>query len=218
MRSTDKARFLGVMNALAAAFRVEATEPLLDAYWLALEDLDADVVSAAARRAMQQSQFMPAPSELRRLAGDLPLATRALHAWDSVVRTIGRHGAYLSVDFDDPIVNATVRNLGGWTRLCRTDSDEFDTWTKKEFQRVYVALASSGVSAEAAQYLPGLHEQANAAHFAEIAAPTQVQTGMPPHPRPVVHAPAQRAALAGASGPEPLARLLGRALEGKFNA
>ena len=35
-----------------------------------------------------------------------------------------RVGAYQSVAFDDPVIHAVIEDLGGWTKLCRSDLKE----------------------------------------------------------------------------------------------
>lgn len=181
MEARDRAQFAMALQALAATFRVEPTEPLLEGYWRALRDLPMDAVERAVDTAIRQCQHMPRGVELRQLSGEMSNGVRAVHAWSVLQKAIGQHGAYRSVDFDDPVLNATVRNLGGWQKLCATSTEEFEKWTRKDFERIYSALCASGITEEQAKYLPGAHEQSNAASGFAIAAPTKVAAGLPPH-------------------------------------
>ena len=186
MQASDREHFVSALEALAATFRVDPTEALLEGYWMALDDMPIEGVMRAVRSAMRQCKHMPRGVELRELAGEINNATRAVHAWSAVQKAIGQHGAYRSVDFDDQVINATVRNLGGWIRLCELSSEEAEKWTRKDFDRIYTALCASGVTEDQAKHLVGAHEQTNAGTGFESRAPTLVRTGLPPHREGIV--------------------------------
>ena len=169
-----------LMAALATTFRVEATEALAQGYWMALDDLPIEAVEQAIRSAMRGCERMPTGAELRKLTGEMTGAMRAVHAWGAVAKSISQHGAYASVSFDDPVINATIRNLGGWQKLCATEDEELK-WVRKDFERVYGSLCVTGVSVESTQYLAGIHEQNNCAAGHQVKAPTRIATGLPPH-------------------------------------
>lgn len=69
MTDADNSVCVGLVQALAAVFRVDPTEALLTGYWLGLSDLPLPVVSAGVQRALRECQFMPSVAELRKLAG-----------------------------------------------------------------------------------------------------------------------------------------------------
>jgi hypothetical protein len=54
------------------------------------------------------------------------------------------------VDFDDKVINATVRGLGGWDALCVRFSEgvEKETWIRKDFTRIYAVMAKRPLSEE----------------------------------------------------------------------
>lgn len=185
MTDSEREQFASVILALAATFRVESSEALLEGYWMALEDLEIGAVRAAVRSAIRSCERMPTGSELRRLTGEMTSDMRAVHAWGAVQRAIASKGAYVSVDFDDPVVNATVRNLGGWQKLCATSTDEAK-WVRKDFERIYDALCSTGVTTEQAKYLTGIAERQNAAAGYEVQPPVRVMVGLPAHRQGVV--------------------------------
>lgn len=71
---------------LAAAFKTQLTNPLLDAYQESLADLSLDDVRRACSIALRTKDFMPTIHELRVLAGPTkprtdPLWQRGLAAW-----------------------------------------------------------------------------------------------------------------------------------------
>lgn len=80
---------------------------------------------------------------------------RSSAAWIELRDAIQKHGAYASVDFEDPAINATVRLLGGWVALCMKDAATFERRTRREFRRMYRALAVD-VRAPQAPRAPGL--------------------------------------------------------------
>lgn len=192
MQDCDRKAFALLVDALAANYGKPAEEALLEAYWRALRDLPLGAVEQAVDTALRQCKHLPRGAELRELAGELPNTSRAVLAWAALQRAIGQHGAYRSVDFDDPVINAAVRNLGGWQRLCSMPVEEFEKWLRKDFERVYASLCASGVSAEAVAYLPGIHEQNNAAGGHAVSAPTRIGTGLPPHRAGLLRGESQR--------------------------
>lgn len=161
MEPVDRPRFAAVLNLLASVYHREVTTLLLDGYWLALDDLPIGSVERGAASAMRECKFMPTPVELRELAGELRAADRAVLAWSAFERAVSAIGAYRSVDFDDPLANATVRHLGGWERVCGLTVSEFDTWLRKDFLRAYETFCRTGVSPEAAAPLVGIHQKEN---------------------------------------------------------
>lgn len=185
MLDQDRPKFALLVNALAANFGKQADEPMLEGYWRALRDMPIASVERAVDSALQQCRYMPRGVELRELGGEMPIAARAVLAWDAVRRALALHGGYASVNFDDPIVNATIRNLGGWQRITALDTEETDKWTRKEFERIYGSLCSSGVTEEQAAHLVGIHEQNNAPLGIEPRI-TAVVTGLPPHREGIV--------------------------------
>jgi len=205
MQNYEKKEFKGLIEALAASFGVEADFALIEGYWLGLESISLVEINKAVRRAISECDRMPRPKDLRELAGEMPTSTRAAIAWGAVVKTISAHGSYESVDFDDKTINATIRNMGGWTMLCSKNSDELHTWSRKEFERIYSALSSSPIQAEAYAYLPGKIEEQNVGLGFEAPKPRQITTGLPANQKllgqtqPTIQPQAQRL-IAHASG------------------
>lgn len=56
------------VSQLATVFSVDMTDDLLEAYYVALSDIDASLVKVAADELLKEAQFMPRPAELRRAA------------------------------------------------------------------------------------------------------------------------------------------------------
>lgn len=68
LATADRVRFGTVIQALAATFRVDVTEALLEGYRIGLDDLEQELFEQAARRALRECRFMPTPAELRSFA------------------------------------------------------------------------------------------------------------------------------------------------------
>lgn len=65
MTEADRKPFGLVMAALAAAYREECDEAVLEGYWLSLADLELPAIRGAVAIACRTSKFMPKAAELR---------------------------------------------------------------------------------------------------------------------------------------------------------
>ena len=148
--------------ALAEMFRRELSKAAVKMYVAALDDLTAEQVTKAATKAAIQCEFMPPPAKLRELAGIVGHADRAMLAFAAFERAVEGVGGYKSPDFDDPIINATVRHLGGWVRCCEMPCSEFDKFLRPQFIKTYESLSRSEVGVESCGRLIGEFERENA--------------------------------------------------------
>lgn len=197
MTEHEKPEFAEIIGGIAVSFRQEATKPLLRAYWMGLGDLELGEVKRAATKALRACRFMPTVAELRELAGEANHGDRAQNAWAEFERAVGMHGGYRSVDFADPLINATVRALGGWTRCCDLDSEEFDKWLRKDFVKQYEAFCKHPPSDEAMGALSGVFSRENALLGYEHKSSGVVKIGT--NIKPLIEGPKQRQALAAPS-------------------
>jgi len=151
--------FRTVIAALHKAFGVEATEASYDGYLMGLADLTIEDLRRAVLLAIRERSVLPKPYDLRKLIGKSSSSEdRAVAAWNDVQRAL-RHGAYKTIDFEDKICNAVVRNLGGWPNFCsRFSGAEEEKWVRQEFLKAYQSFAASGISTELAKPVPGLSE------------------------------------------------------------
>ncbi len=145
--------FASIIESLGVVYDRQITDEMLAVYFECLRDIPIWRLKAIAASHVACNRFWPTPSELR---GVSPSAD-AVRAWDASNAALHIHGMYRHVDFEDPVVNATIRHLGGWPEFCARDPKD-ETWTRKEFIQVYRSLASSGLTAEQAAPLPGLSE------------------------------------------------------------
>ena len=138
MENSEKSRFGQAIAAMGAVLNREINDALIEGYWLVLRDLPIIDFQRGIARAMAESKFFPAPVELLKLAGESTKARIASDAFDVVAKAISAHGGRASVDFDDHLINGVIRSLGGWPKLCATDSKEFHKWKRKEFEEKYI--------------------------------------------------------------------------------
>lgn len=191
---TDRSELLQQVAALAANFNREADDAMFLAFECGLSDLPVADVKQAIGRAIRECKFMPTVAELRGLAGVMLPADRAIKAWDEFVSGVVVHGYYASVDFDDPLINATVRSLGGWEPCCEKTGDDFDKWLRKDFERIYAAFMRSGVSPEAVSPLLGFINRTNGflGYPDHVKPPVRIACNLPAHRDGLVKLPASK--------------------------
>jgi hypothetical protein len=205
----EKQRFAGIISGLGALFKTEVSPFLLRAYAAGLKGLTLDEIEAAAMRAVERCKFMPRPAELLELAGQATGSDRAAIAWVAVGKAVRSRGYRRSVDFDDPVVNAAIRSIGGWETLCRTPAAEFDTFRRSDFVKAYQSFERAGAGGEAIAYLTGADER-ECPEFAP--APAVVPCGLPAHRTGVIKAAAPVGRVGG--GGEEVRQLVGQVLDG----
>jgi len=144
---------------LAATFNREIGSAGIEGYWIALQTLSEAELASATKRALAECKFMPSPAELLALAGRRhpDASAQAVLAWSAVRKAIDVHDYLVAtIDFG-PLVNAVIRNLGGWDTLCTATLPELDNpgWLRKRFEEVYAALAPTPAGQLQGDPLPG---------------------------------------------------------------
>ncbi len=162
MASREK---IGVTVAMIAEAYTRPTSPaFFEAYYVALSDLPDESIDVAGTAVLRGGgKFMPTPGEIRALAitGGAGVESRVDAAWATLVKAVEMYGHTKSVNFRDGLINATVRQLGGWEFICLKPYSDFETWVKKDFSATYTRFMQSGCSDESMRYLPGLSEREN---------------------------------------------------------
>ena len=161
MQSNDLPRFVELLQALASTLGRQCDEAMLTGYELGLQDLSIQQIETAVGRAIRERkrvEGMPAPADLRELAGVASSGDRAQQAWHALLHAISAHGAYRSVDFDDPLINACVRVLGGWPPLCEMPESRVNSFYRTDWLKTYAAFQRAGVRGDACLPLEGLSE------------------------------------------------------------
>lgn len=156
MDESKKGAFGVVISAMLETFGQEATKARLLGYWLGMRDLELGQVEEAVGRSLQTATRLPAPAELRELVLGGSGQDRAMAAWGDVLKAIAE-GPYRHVDFEDKLINAAIRLLGGWPSfLGRFEEAESEKWARLDFVKMYGSLVSSGVNGDACRPLAGL--------------------------------------------------------------
>lgn len=179
-KPNDLPRFTTILAALCETFQKTPTNATYLGYEMALDDLPIDRIEVAARKAMRSCKFMPSGSELRELAGELSATDRPRLAWGEFEAAVVRVGGYKSPTFADPLINAVVRHLGGWIRVCELPAEEFDKWLRKDFEAAYATFMRAPPSAEACGPLVGISETHNRVHAPSHPVPAvAIETSLP---------------------------------------
>lgn len=179
---------IGCVTAMAEVFGRAVSDATFSAYAMGLEGLTPQQVTQATKLALAQCKWMPPPMELREML-TAKLSDRAAKAWLCFERAVTRHGHIRSVTFDDVVINATVRALGGWEKCCTMSSAEFDSFLQKRFQDTYCALCRIGAPKEMTEPLIGSFDRENAANKFPVSAPITINTGLPCLMAPVTGIP-----------------------------
>lgn len=193
----DREGFVKTLLGLAEAFGRELSSPTIGVYYAALRDLPPEEWTRAVERCATTCTRMPAPAELRALAGEHTAQERAITAWTEATRAARSVGSYRSVTFEDVAINAAIRSLGGWVAFCAADAEEVERFWRPRFVEAHKAYARS-VPASLAEHLPGLIERGTVGGKVErvtVPASTPLPGGGPK----VLAAPAQLALLTGGS-------------------
>lgn len=161
---TRAERIADVVTMMGEAWRQKITPATMLTFATGTEDIRIEDVERGAMRAIRECQFMPSVFELRQLCGasigKLSAKDRPTLAWCDVRRAISRVGGYDSPDFEDPVINATIREMGGWVLLCNSTVEEL-VWREKDFLRMYSALATCHLDDERTERLAGICEREN---------------------------------------------------------
>ncbi len=130
----DLKHFTVAMVKLAQIYRCELSKLAMDGYWRVLSRLSDDELLRATDRALERCKFMPAPSELLAFARG-SVEAEISEAWGVVRGAMDSCDVWGSVDFG-PLVNAVVRNMGGWREICEASVKDL-IWRRKDFERLY---------------------------------------------------------------------------------
>ena len=159
MTVKDFDNYSEILMQLCDAFGKEYTVSRGKAYWLALNDLSLEHFRRAAVKCLRESKFMPVPAELREAVDIISAPERAILAFGVLSRALAL-GARVSVNFDDPLINAVVKNTGGWIALTRRNEQALDMY-RKAFIETYKCYMKNGISEVDTGHCVGLLEAQN---------------------------------------------------------
>lgn len=176
--SKQKTEFLEMLTALAELYGRELSKPALKLYLQIVSKYPFDAVKRAMasylENASGKASFFPKPGDIIALIDGNP-DDRASQAWAEVLEALERVGTYASIKFRDPIINACIKELGGWTRLGQLDFHTLE-FLGNEFRRLYRQFYQTG-KVPRVEYLPGRVETSNNARGFQEAIPAPVDFG-----------------------------------------
>ena len=141
---------------LDAGYTVERYRALATGIYLgALRHLEPETFRAAVTRCVLECRHFPRPAEILALTGETP-EDEALAAWSVVLHAARTVGRYESIDFG-PVVNAAIRAMGSWIRLCEGAEEELH-FRQRDFATVHGHHRRAGVSEDQGSHLAGLTE------------------------------------------------------------
>lgn len=84
------------------------------------------------------------------VSGGVPDAdSTAVIAWERVLKMMREHGAYRSIEWDDPAIPAAIETVAGsWPNLCEQTSEQLHKFTSRQFMEAYRAIRSHGSAGE----------------------------------------------------------------------
>jgi hypothetical protein len=139
MKPSDVTELTRVLTSLSSLYGKPMSKPLMELYWAALKRFDLSEVKRALQAHVSHpdtGQYMPKPADVVRfLQGDS--RTQALQAWSRAVRASCEVGIYTSVIFDDPVIHAVIRDMGGWVPFCQIREKELP-FRERNFTERYV--------------------------------------------------------------------------------
>lgn len=175
MEKTDKFRFAELITGLAQTFHTPISAADLENYWrllgnFSLASIEQAIVTYC--RSPNAHRFLPKPGELVAIVqGDS--AAQALLAWSKVARAIRVVGAYRSVVFDDPLIQAVIWDMGGWQALCAMSIKD-EPFRAREFEKRYMHYLIRPPTSYPRQ-LTGITDAVNAARgYIQQAPPTLI--------------------------------------------
>ena len=134
MTQDDSPDFFLIMTMVAEHVGKTISNDLIHFYWSALIEYDLATVREAILNHLRNpdvGQWMPKIADIHRaIAGGTE--DRALRAWSKVDRAVRRQGPYVSVVFDDPVIHATLHEMGGWIAFSQKKESEWP-FVEKEF-------------------------------------------------------------------------------------
>jgi hypothetical protein len=162
MQNQDLIKFTAMLIEVGELYGKSITELLTDLYWQALNRFEFSAVKLALSAHINDpnhGQYFPKPADVVRFiegSGEV----KALQAWAKVYKAIVHIGAYQSVVFDDPLIHAVLEDLGGWLKLCATNTKELP-FRANEFQQRYMMFVDQN-PIRYPKYCYGITETVNA--------------------------------------------------------
>lgn len=155
MTNDDRSDFMDALGSLFDMYGREASPGRLKLYWAAMQPVcTLDEARMAMAVACRTAKFVPTVAELlEHITGKV--SDQAELAWGDVQKAVTV--SYMAdLDFEDRVINAVIRHMGGRQRFFEGFADaESEKWLRHSFVKCYCLLASRELSDEATSVLWG---------------------------------------------------------------
>lgn len=175
MIESTRKEFGIVLAGVFTLYGKQLSPALFGIWWESMRPYDfAAVKDALNRHAVNpdNGQFLPKPADVVKLIGGGTLDA-ALVAWSKVDRAVRSVGTYESVCFDDALINAVLRDMGGWVMFGTKTEDEWP-FVAREFENRYRGYCTRGRVPDYPRYLAGIHERDNSQQGFDTRAPVLI--------------------------------------------
>lgn len=146
MKPIDMEAFSALLTDVLAYYGKDNTKFTTDIWWQAMQSFDLQQVGKALQKHAtdpERGQFAPKVADIvKALQGTH--GDRAAIAWGKAFDAMSSVGAYRDVVFDDPAIHAAIQDIGGWAKVCRTETEEL-SYLQHRFTQSYKAYAERGV-------------------------------------------------------------------------
>ncbi len=121
-----------VIHLLSATYSHAFGPEQTRAYVATLADIDGELLKAAALRFIENNTYprIPTPGELRQHAAEIVTSAQGLpagaEAWGEVMHQLRYVGSWGAPAWDNPLIAAAVKDVGGWMNLCMSDNPTAD--------------------------------------------------------------------------------------------
>jgi hypothetical protein len=140
VKPSEKPEFTALIADVLGYWKQDVSEFALSVWWSGCQRYEFDEVSRALSDHAtdpDKGQFAPKVADIVRILGGTK-SDRSLREWGRVHEAMGRVGAYTDVDFGDGATHAAIRDMGGWPKLCRTNTDQL-SYLQHRFCELYKA-------------------------------------------------------------------------------
>lgn len=155
MQLSDRKDFALLIAGVYAYHRIPCSDALIGMYWRGCQRWDYEQVVKAIDRLTTDAEAGKFPPKL----GDMTRILEGTHtdraalAWGKTLEAMSSVGAYTDVVFDDPAIHACIEDLGGWPKVCRTETKEL-SYLQHRFCESHKAYTGRGTF-EYSRRLPG---------------------------------------------------------------
>jgi len=140
MNPNQKGDFYALIADVLGYWKQDVSEFALTVWWNGCQRYEFDEVARALSDHAtdpDKGQFAPKVADIVRILGGTK-SDRSLREWGRVHEAMGRVGSYTDVDFGDGATHAAIRDMGGWPKLCRTNTDQL-SYLQHRFCELYKA-------------------------------------------------------------------------------